>query len=395
VCRGDDLKSLSASLRTRLAAAETRIRELEGYHEASQQANSVGWEDRCRTAEYRIKELEEAMIDVVTSGSRRRGGSIEQDELLNLTSEIADLVKQLQAVENVLEVTNGRARTMRSEVEVAEKDVWRHKEEARRLREQLRDNERQSSAKLQHAKSEEWFGWNEIGMERLVNSMHNTMHAPATVKQQCAGLVCLATRSQNSQAFLCERGAAEALVSVLKTYEDAGDVQVLGFAGLAALAHASYNNSRRIGDRGGIEVVLAGMRLHIAHVGVSEQACWTLLEFAANNEDNRKRILDSGGIGQVVAAMRTHKDMALMQETGCAALAVLVYSPEGSNNLMKEQGCIEAVVSCMQAHHSLPMVQEQGCKALASISSDDALRLRIGDVGGIEVSMSHMLRVFE
>jgi hypothetical protein len=59
------------------------------------------------------------MIEVATARNRRKGGGLEEDELLNLTSGIDDLVRNLQKVENVLDVAGRRAREMRSEADVS------------------------------------------------------------------------------------------------------------------------------------------------------------------------------------------------------------------------------------------------------------------------------------
>ena len=381
--RVHDLEATRHSLQVRLAAAESRIRELE----ESKEQKEAYLEGRCREAESHVKELEAAMQvmtaahnQVMSAAQNRKKTLLTEDEIVKMTSGIAELFKQVQIVEHVLDITNSRASTMRSEIKMVYMD------EIFKLREQLQDKEREVEKEASTKQRDIAFGWNEMGADQLINNIHNTKQHPATiVKQQFAGIVSLASRSLESQTYLCDRGAAEAIFAAIKAHEDAPDVLVFGFAALAALSHGSQNNSRRVGESGAVEVVLAAMRLHVSHAGVSEQACWTLADLAAHNEDNRRRILDNGGVGQVVAAMRSHKEIAHLQVTGCAALSAIVFSTQGGPNLVKEQGCIEAVLSCMQEHNTLPAVQEQACKAITSLAKcGDVLSLRMGDLGATE-----------
>jgi hypothetical protein len=375
VAWADELQGHCKSLQTRLGAAESRIRELEDQLEAQ---GHHAWEERFRTAEHRANVL--------------------QNEFVTQMNSIENLAEGLQSIAAVLDVSVRRAQMRQGEIVSLESQVRRRQEEIFKLKDQLRAQERESATKLIQLKHDEWFGWNEVGPENLIDSMRKTMHAPAIFKQQCAGLTFLATRSEKMRGFLGERGAVEVLIAALRGQENSRDLQVLVFAAVAALVKGSSENSRRVSICGGIEVLLGGMRRHLTHLGLSEQGCWTLQELALNSEDNRRRILESGGVGQIVAAMRAHKANIIMQQTGCAVLSELL-NRDGKNSrvlevdiaLIKEQEYIHAVLACMRTYHNYPALQELGCKALSSLASwSDSWRLRIGDLGGIDAAISAM-----
>ena len=107
LCRADELEAQRNSLQTRLAAAESRIHEMEDQQEQyARGSDGVGWEGRCRAAEHRVKELEAAVLDVMTN-RRPRGSAMEDHEALMVV--VADLATKVQALEGVLEVATSRA----------------------------------------------------------------------------------------------------------------------------------------------------------------------------------------------------------------------------------------------------------------------------------------------
>jgi len=178
---------------------------------------------------------------------------------------------------------------------------------------------------------------------------------------------CLTSGAFKSAREICSKGAASALLAVLRRALEEGSAP-LAAAGCSALRRVSVTDEicQGIADDGGVELLLALSEAHADNAAVTRTAM-SVMRQLANSDANKNLIIRRGGLRAVQAVAATGVPGSCEQALGLI-VGLTLRNPDGATAAV-EAGCVDTITAVMGALPGEQWVQRQGCMAVRNLVS--------------------------
>lgn len=134
------------------------------------------------------------------------------------------------------------------------------------------------------------------------------------------------------------------------------------------LVHGNSELQRQLGQSDeGVPALIKIMNRFEDSALVQEWTCAILRDLCANHDENRSWIASQGGVQAVLVALLKHEYAISLQIAGLAALANLSIN-EATKLLVPEMSGLEVLKTCMDAYVDNMAIQIQGCRVITALA---------------------------
>jgi hypothetical protein len=272
--------------------------------------------------------------------------------------------------------------------------------------------------------------------EMVVSCVQRQAMSASVSGYGCLAIGDLATDRQN-HSRLSQSGACEAVVGALKRHDYDANVVFQTCHAIHFLT-TTENNVSWMGANGGCEAIVAALVKHTAtSLPATRYALKAVGSLGLHDEGNLMRFHHSNACSAVVNALRTYINDELVAEQACRAVYYLCTEPPNVNELGKAGaaklvvqvlqslshnpdvvknsclaifglavktkidkvhvgntkklvsiGAIESVVAAVFKSPEDPELVRAGCMAIASLARLDENRIKLGEVGAVQVILN-------
>eukprot|EP00741_Cyanophora_paradoxa_P001048 tig00000455_g1009.t1 len=191
-------------------------------------------------------------------------------------------------------------------------------------------------------------------------------------------------RSQTDKNFLrtlLQVGLLEALLPLMRDFEEAAELQMDACEVLADVAAIDGQSRKLLANADGLMAVVRVMRLHVAEPEVQESAVRALREFASADE-MLIPIMESKAARECIGLMAQYPHNLRLQEHGANLLAQLCRKGELCS-MLSELGAVAPLVRAIVTHTISTALDTSAASALLQLSGQDAFATSMINNGGV------------
>jgi hypothetical protein len=214
--------------------------------------------------------------------------------------------------------------------------------------------------------------WTSMGNDGLCEILSNILrtysnNADTLIVQYACKIVTSLALSDTNSVKLCDCGACEAVVGVLKANISSETTTAAACKAVQSLIERNATNKVKLEDAGACEVVVRALKANISSVTTTAAACGGIASLAWST--GSVKLVDAGVCEAIVLALGRHTRSEDVARDGCHAIHLLsIYSPAYKRKL-KAAGVRSVLKSVMKDHVGNQEILKRAQDASAAISS--------------------------